>query len=131
MKSNAQRQRDWRSRHQTGFGRIREPLTMRRLFTYLMTHGGTQASILYRAVHAERDKENWQWLTDAIQENALLGFGKLAPITRIGDGTKSNPFLFQCSEDWDISRDWDAEQSTLAKAPPSLANLTNGSSESF
>lgn len=114
MKTNAQRQRDWRTRHTTGFGRMKkQPLNMHRIMTHLMQHGDTKAGDLYRAFNAQREKDVWRWLADAIQENALLGDGKLAPVTRIGLGTCVSPFYYCLSEKWDITRDWDAEQTAL------------------
>lgn len=109
MKTNAQRQREWRARHTTGFNRAKQALTMRRLFIYLMQNGDTKATDLYRAFNAQRYKEAWRWLADAVQENALLGDGKLAPVTRIGLGTCASPFYYRVSENWDITKDWDAE----------------------
>src|ERR1700744_5469539 len=98
MKTNAQRQREWRSRHTTARKRVKRELTMRGLFEYLLEHGPTKTTDLYRAFNAQRDSETWRWLADAIQENALLGQDKIAPVTRIGLGTSASPFYYRTSE---------------------------------
>jgi hypothetical protein len=111
----AERQRNYyMRRHMRGFGRgEKKELTMRRIFNYLYNHGNTRASVVYQALHGERDQATWRWLMGEIHHN-FMNDDKLAPVTQRGTGRSGDAVYLQLSDQWEQERDWDKEQAEKA-----------------